>query len=108
MRELIILYTETNTEDEIGGFTTVLTQLREQYADVQVESTGYTQQNPNASRNASIIVTMRDATDYSSEEVTTTGSESIKAISWRGTTYRVESFPTPDLTGMVTFTATSV
>ena len=108
MRELIILYTETNTEDEIGGFTTTLTQLREQYADVQVESTGYTQQNPNASRNASIIVTMRDATDYSSEEVTTTGSESIKAISWRGTTYRVESFPTPDLTGMVTFTATSV
>jgi glycine cleavage system protein P-like pyridoxal-binding family len=108
MRELIILYTETNTEDEIGGFTTVLTQLREQYADVQVESTGYTQQNPNASRNASIVVTMRDATDYSSEEVTTTGSESIKAISWRGTTYRVESFPTPDLTGMVTFTATSV
>jgi glycine cleavage system protein P-like pyridoxal-binding family len=108
MRELIILYTETNTEDEIGGFTTVLTQLREQYADVQVESTGYTQQNPNASRNASIVVTMRDATDYSSEEVTTTGSESIKAISWRGTTYRVESFPRPDLTGMVTFTATSV
>ena len=108
MRELIILYTETNTEDEIGGFTTTLTQLREQYADVQVEPTGYTQQNPNASRNASIIVTMRDATDYSSEEVTTTGSESIKAISWRGTTYRVESFPTPDLTGMVTFTATSV
>jgi len=108
MRELIILYTETNTEDEIGGFTTTLTQLREQYADVQVESTGYTQQNPNASRNASIVVTMRDATDYSSEEVTTTGSESIKAISWRGTTYRVESFPTPDLTGMVTFTATSV
>ncbi len=107
MRELIILYTETNTEDEIGGFTTVLTQLREQYADVRVESTGYTQQNPNASRNASIQVTMRDATDYSSD-VTTTGSESIKAISWRGTTYRVESFPTPDLTGMVTFTATSV
>ncbi len=107
MRELIILYTETNTEDEIGGFTTVLTQLREQYADVRVESTGYTQQNPNASRNASIEVTMRDATDYSSD-VTTTGSESIKAISWRGTTYRVESFPTPDLTGMVTFTATSV
>lgn len=107
MRELIILYTETNTEDEIGGFTTVLTQLREQYADVRVESTGYTQQNPNASRNASIEVTMRDATDYSSN-VTTTGSESIKAISWRGTTYRVESFPTPDLTGMVTFTATSV
>ena len=107
MRELIILYTETNTEDEIGGFTTALTQLREQYADVRVESTGYTQQNPNASRNASIQVTMRDATDYSSD-VTTTGSESIKAISWRGTTYRVESFPTPDLTGMVTFTATSV
>lgn len=107
MRELIILYTETNTTDEIGGFTTVLTQLREQYADVRVESTGYTQQNPNASRNASIQVTMRDATDYSSN-VTTTGSESIKAISWRGTTYRVESFPTPDLTGMVTFTATSV
>ena len=107
MRELIILYTETNTEDEIGGFTTVLTQLREQYADVRVESTGYTQQNPNASRNASIEVTMRDATDYSSD-VTTTGSESIKAISWRGTTYRVESFPTPDLSGMVTFTATSV
>ena len=107
MRELIILYTETNTTDDIGGFTTVLTQLREQYADVQVESTGYTQQNPNASRNASIQVTMRDATDYSSD-VTTTGSESIKAISWRGTTYRVESFPTPDLTGMVTFTATSV
>jgi head-tail adaptor len=107
MRELIILYTETNTEDEIGGFTTALTQLREQYADVRVESTGYTQQNPNASRNASIEVTMRDATDYSSD-VTTTGSESIKAISWRGTTYRVESFPTPDLTGMVTFTATSV
>ena len=107
MRELIILYTETNTEDEIGGFTTVLTQLREQYADVRVESTGYTQQNPNASRNASIEVTMRDATDYSSN-VTTTGSESIKAISWRGTTYRVESFPTPDLSGMVTFTATSV
>ena len=107
MRELIILYTETNTTDEIGGFTTVLTQLREQYADVRVESTGYTQQNPNASRNASIQVTMRDATDYSSD-VTTTGSESINAISWRGTTYRVESFPTPDLTGMVTFTATSV
>ena len=107
MRELIILYTETNTTDEIGGFTTVLTKLREQYADVRVESTGYTQQNPNASRNASIEVTMRDATDYSSD-VTTTGSESIKAISWRGTTYRVESFPTPDLTGMVTFTATSV
>ena len=107
MRELIILYTETNTEDEIGGFTTALTQLREQYADVRVESTGYTQQNPNASRNASIEVTMRDATDYSSN-VTTTGSESIKAISWRGTTYRVESFPTPDLSGMVTFTATSV
>tara|TARA_R100000951_G_C2651340_1_gene184496 strand:+ start:104 stop:427 length:324 start_codon:yes stop_codon:yes gene_type:complete len=107
MRELIILYTETNTTDEIGGFTTALTQLREQYADVQVESTGYTQQNPNASRNASIVVTMRDVTDYSSS-VTTTGSESIKAISWRGTTYRVESFPTPDLTGMVTFTATSV
>ena len=107
MRELRILYTETNTEDEIGGFTTVLTQLREQYADVRVESTGYTQQNPNASRNASIEVTMRDATDYSSN-VTTTGSESIKAISWRGTTYRVESFPTPDLSGMVTFTATSV
>ena len=107
MRELIILYTETNTEDEIGGFTTALTQLREQYADVRVESTGYTQQNPNASRNASIEVTMRDATDYSSN-VTTTGSESIKAISWRGTTYRVESFPTPDLPGMVTFTATSV
>ena len=107
MRELIILYTETNTTDEIGGFTTELTQLREQYADVRVESTGYTQQNPNASRNASIEVTMRDATDYSSD-VTTTGSESIKAISWRGTTYRVESFPTPDLSGMVTFTATSV
>ena len=107
MRELIILYTETNTTDEIGGFTTALTQLREQYADVRVESTGYTQQHPNASRNASIEVTMRDATDYSSN-VTTTGSESIKAISWRGTTYRVESFPTPDLTGMVTFTATSV
>lgn len=107
MRELIILYTETNTTDEIGGFTTALTQLREQYADVRVESTGYTQQNPNASRNASIEVTMRDATDYSSN-VTTTGSESIKAISWRGTTYRVESFPTPDLSGMVTFTATSV
>ena len=107
MRELIILYTETNTTDEIGGFRTDLTQLREQYADVRVESTGYTQQNPNASRNASIEVTMRDATDYSSN-VTTTGSESIKAISWRGTTYRVESFPTPDLTGMVTFTATSV
>lgn len=107
MRELIILYTETNTTDEIGGFTTELTQLREQYADVRVESTGYTQQNPNASRNASIEVTMRDATDYSSN-VTTTGSESIKAISWRGTTYRVESFPTPDLSGMVTFTATSV
>lgn len=107
MRELIILYTETNTTDDIGGFTTALTQLREQYADVRVESTGYTQQNPNASRNASIEVTMRDATDYSSN-VTTTGSESIKAISWRGTTYRVESFPTPDLTGMVTFTATSV
>ena len=107
MRELIILYTETNTTDDIGGFTTVLTQLREQYADVRVKSTGYTQQNPNASRNASIEVTMRDATDYSSN-VTTTGSESIKAISWRGTTYRVESFPTPDLTGMVTFTATSV
>ena len=108
MRELIILYTETNTTDEIGGFTTVLTQLREQYADVRVESTGYTQQNPNASRNASIEVTMRDATDYSSEEVTTTGSESTNDISWRGTTYRVESFPTPDLSGMVTFTATSV
>ena len=45
MRELIILYTETNTTDEIGGFTTALTQLREQYADVRVESTGYTQQN---------------------------------------------------------------
>ena len=107
MRELIILYTETNTTDDIGGFTTALTQLREQYADVQVESTGYTQQNPNASRNASIVVTMRDATDYPSS-VTTTGSESIKAISGRGTTYRVESFPTPDLTGMVTFTVTSV
>ena len=107
MRELIILYTETNTTDEIGGFTTALTQLREQYADVRVESTGYTQQNPNASRNASIQVTLRDATDYS-PDVTTTGRESIKAISWRGTTYRVESFPTPDLTGMVTFTATSV
>ena len=107
MRELVILYTETNTADEIGGFTTALTRLREQYADVRVESTGYTQQNPNASRNASIVVTMRDATDYSSD-VTTTGSESIKAISWRGTTYRVDSFPTPDLNGMVTFTATSV
>ena len=33
MRELIILYTETNTTDDIGGFTTALTQLREQYAD---------------------------------------------------------------------------
>jgi head-tail adaptor len=107
MRELIILYAETNTTDEIGGFTTTLTELRSQYADVQVESTGYSQDNPNASRNASIVVTMRDATDYSSG-VTTTGSESIKAISWRGTTYRVDSFPVPDLTGMVTFTARSV